>query len=259
MGAVIEEPKTIPTVSEERLVYRPIPRWKRALDIVCVLLFAPLWVPLGILAAAVIRFVSPGPVFFKQERVGFMGRRFLCYKFRTMKVNADTGVHRGHLQELMTSGQPMVKLDSKGDPRLIPGGLILRTLGIDELPQLINVLRGDMSLVGPRPCIPYEFEHYEPRYKHRCETLPGLTGLWQVNGKNRTTFDQMIDYDVRYAQTKTLLMDVAILARTPLAIVLQALDVRARRMASRRVEPARTATPALMPSAAASRPIDQRS
>jgi lipopolysaccharide/colanic/teichoic acid biosynthesis glycosyltransferase len=186
-------------------------------------------VPVGFLIALIIKVVSPGPVLFKQERVGFRGRRFMCLKFRTMKVNADSGVHQGHLARLMTSDQPMMKLDLAGDPRLIPGGLILRSLGLDELPQLLNVWRGEMSLVGPRPCIPYEYDHYAPRYRQRCGTLPGLTGLWQVNGKNRTTFEQMMEFDLDYVRNKTLAMDLKILLMTIPAIIMQVCDLGARK------------------------------
>jgi exopolysaccharide production protein ExoY len=206
-----------------------IPAWKRVLDVSCILLASPILLPVGLLLALAIKIVSPGPVLFKQERVGYRGHRFLCLKFRTMKVNADTRIHQGHLVQLMKSNRPMVKLDAAGDPRLIPGGLTLRTLGLDELPQLINVLRGEMSLVGPRPCIPYEYDQYLPRYRQRCGTLPGLTGLWQVNGKNRTTFEQMMDFDIYYVNHKSLGMDLKILALTIPAIVLQACDLKARR------------------------------
>ncbi len=159
---------------------------------VCIVLAAPLLLLIGLVLALAIRLVSPGPVLFVQERVGFRGKLFRCLKFRTMGVNADTGVHQGYCQNLMASDRPMTKLDG-ADKRLIPGGRILRCLGLDELPQIINVLRGEMSLVGPRPCLPYEYEHYQPRHRRRFGTLPGLTGLWQVNGKNRTTFEEMID------------------------------------------------------------------
>jgi lipopolysaccharide/colanic/teichoic acid biosynthesis glycosyltransferase len=119
----------------------------------------------------------------------------------------------------------MTKLDKTGDSRLIPFGLLLRTLGLDELPQLLNVLKGEMSLVGPRPCLPYEYEKYLPRHRQRCATLPGLTGLWQTSGKNRTSFEEMIDLDVHYARHKSLLMDIKIMAMTLPAIVGQANDV----------------------------------
>jgi lipopolysaccharide/colanic/teichoic acid biosynthesis glycosyltransferase len=202
------------------------PVWKRVLDIVCIVVTAPASLLLGVLIAGIIKAVSPGPVFFRQERVGLLGRRFWCLKFRTMVVNADTEVHQGHLERLMKSDSPMTKLDNAGDSRLIPFGLFLRTLGLDELPQLLNVLKGEMSLVGPRPCLPYEFERYLPRHRERCVTLPGLTGLWQTSGKNKTTFEEMIDLDVHYARRKSLLMDLKIIAMTIPAIVIQAIEVR---------------------------------
>jgi hypothetical protein len=127
---------------------------------------------------------------------------------------------------LMTSGRPMRKLDSTGDSRLIPGGLWLRTLGVDELPQLINVLRGEMSLVGPRPTTAYEYEMFQPRHRRRCETLPGLTGLWQVKGKNRTTFERMMELDIQYVEKKSFWLDMQILARTAPAILVQMWDVK---------------------------------
>ncbi len=195
------------------------PRWKRILDIVFVLLALPVLIPVGIVIAAFIKIVSPGPAFFRQPRVGYFGKRFLCLKFRTMKVNADTGVHETHLKELMTSNRPTRKLDCGGDRRLIPGGMVLRALGVDELPQLINVLRGDMSLVGPRPCTPYEFDMFSPRHKRRCEAPPGLTGLWQVSGKNRTTFEEMINLDLYYAEHKSPWLDLKIIALTVPAIL----------------------------------------
>jgi lipopolysaccharide/colanic/teichoic acid biosynthesis glycosyltransferase len=202
-----------------------IPFWKRALDIACIIAAAPVWLPLGLLVAGLIRVVSPGPVFFRQERVGYLGRRFGCLKFRTMVVNADTSVHRGHLEDLMNSNCPMTKLDKAGDARVIPCGLFLRTLGLDELPQIINVLKGEMSLVGPRPCLPYEYEKYLPRHRKRCAAVPGLTGLWQTSGKNRTTFEEMIELDIYYAKHKSLLMDFKIMMMTMPALLEQAADV----------------------------------
>lgn len=128
----------------------------------------------------------------------------------------------------------MLKLD-QGDPRLIPGARFLRALGIDELPQLINVLRGDMSVVGPRPCIPYEAEQYEPWQRQRFAVLPGLTGLWQVKGKNRTTFLQMINLDIEYTRRQSLGLDLYILLATPKAIFQQLLfALRAKSAKSRR-------------------------
>jgi lipopolysaccharide/colanic/teichoic acid biosynthesis glycosyltransferase len=134
----------------------------------------------------------------------------------------------------MNSNRPMTKLDKAGDARLIRCGLFLRTLGLDELPQLLNVLKGDMSLVGPRPSLPYEYEKYLERHRERCATLPGLTGLWQTNGKNKTTFEEMIDLDVHYAKHKSLWMDLRIMAMTIPALIEQASDVRLARKKSLR-------------------------
>ncbi len=198
-----------------------IPQWKRRLDFVMVAMALPLLFPLMITIAILIRMVSAGPVLFKQERIGYLGRRFLCYKFRTMFVNADTGIHQGHLNQLMNSDVPMMKMDSKGDPRIIPFGRLLRASGLDELPQLINVLLGDMSLVGPRPCVSYEYEKYLPWQRERFNTLPGLTGLWQVSGKNQTTFIEMIQLDIRYARNKSLGLDLKIILKTIPALMIQ--------------------------------------
>lgn len=203
-----------------------LPAWKRGLDLCLILGTSPLWLPLMFLISLLIKLVSPGPALFRQQRIGYHGRHFTCFKFRTMRVNADTGVHQGHFSRLMDSNLPMQKLDAAGDPRLIAFGLWLRSLGIDELPQLFNVLRGDMSLVGPRPCVPYEYENYSPRHRQRFEAVPGLTGLWQVSGKNRTTFEEMIDLDIYYAKNKSLRLDLRILLRTVPAIVSQTKDIK---------------------------------
>jgi len=204
-------------------------RWKRILDISVILLALPLLVPLMAIVAVLIRVVSAGPVLFKQERVGYLGRRFMCFKFRTMFVGADATVHQGHLHVLMDSNTPMTKMDSEGDPRIIPFGLLLRSSGLDELPQLINVLRGEMSLVGPRPCLPYEYEKYLPWQKERFASTPGLTGLWQVSGKNRTTFVEMIQLDIKYARKKSLWFDLEILLRTLPALTTQVWEARRRK------------------------------
>jgi len=176
-----------------------------------------------------VRIVSHGPVLFRQERVGYLGRRFMCFKFRTMYVNADTAIHQGHLDQLMDLDTPLVKMDAKGDPRIIPFGRLLRASGLDELPQLINVLRGEMSLVGPRPCLPYEYNKYQRWQKERFNTLPGLTGLWQVCGKNKTTFTEMICLDIRYARARTLWLDLKILLMTFPAVMAQVLEARGAR------------------------------
>jgi lipopolysaccharide/colanic/teichoic acid biosynthesis glycosyltransferase len=202
-----------------------LPRWKRVLDVTCIVLTAPLVLPVMFVIALLIKIVSPGPALFRQERIGYRGRRFTCFKFRTMAVQADSRIHEGHYSRLMDSNLPMRKLDATGDPRLIACGLLLRSLGLDELPQVFNVLRGEMSLVGPRPCLPYEYEIYTPRHRRRFEAVPGLTGLWQVSGKNRTTFEEMIDLDIYYAGHRTFWLDLKILLKTVPAIVSQTKDL----------------------------------
>lgn len=223
---------SLPNKIDQRLEIVPAvanPSWKRSLDILLVVMALPLLLPLMVLIALIIRMVSAGPLLFKQERVGFRGGRFLCYKFRTMFVNADTMVHQGHLDQLMDSDAPMMKMDLKGDPRIIPFGRILRSSGLDELPQLINVLCGDMSLVGPRPCVSYEYQKYLPWQRERFNTLPGLTGLWQVSGKNRTTFTEMIELDIKYARNKTLWLDLKIILKTIPALLVQMWEMRVKR------------------------------
>ena len=193
---------------------KPIPAWKRMLDVTLILMAMPLLIPIGIIIYCFIKIASPGPAFFRQQRVGYLRRKFMCVKFRTMKVDADTGVHQAHLRQLMTANQPTRKLDCAGDKRLIAGGVWLRAMGVDELPQLFNVLCGDMSLVGPRPCTPYEFELFSESHKQRCQVPPGLTGLWQISGKNKTTFEQMMELDLKYLREKSLWLDMKIIALT---------------------------------------------
>jgi len=202
-----------------------IPLWKRVLDVSCILLSMPFWLPVVILVALWVKVVSPGPIFFRQERVGYRGSRFLLFKFRTMKVNVETHSHEKHLEQLIDGNAPMTKLDS-GDPRIIAGGRILRALGLDESPQLFNVLRGEMSLVGPRPGTPYEFQRYKDWQRERVNALPGLTGYWQVNGKNKTTFTEMVHMDIWYTRKLSLWLDLAIMVKTLPAIAVQLLETR---------------------------------
>jgi len=190
------------------------PGWKSALDITCILLSLPVWLPLMILLMLVTRIASPGPIFYRQERIGFGGRHFFIWKFRTMKLSAETQTHESYFEKLMRVDCPMTKLDAYGDPRLAPFGRILRASGLDELPQIFNVLRGEMSLVGPRPCTPNEFAHYEPWQRERVNGLPGLTGYWQVNGKNKTTFNRMITMDLFYLKNMSILLDLKIMLKT---------------------------------------------
>jgi lipopolysaccharide/colanic/teichoic acid biosynthesis glycosyltransferase len=168
-----------------------------------------------------IKLVSKGPVFFVQERIGYRGRSFMILKFRSMHKGAETKTHERHFHELMRNGQPMVKLDALGDSRLIPLGRLIRASGLDELPQIINIIRGDMSLVGPRPCTPVEFSQYQPWQRERCNALPGLTGNWQVNGKNLTTFDEMMRLDITYTRSLSFWGDLRIMLRTPRVILQQ--------------------------------------
>jgi lipopolysaccharide/colanic/teichoic acid biosynthesis glycosyltransferase len=195
--------------------------WKRGMDVVVALLALLLLSPLFLLIALFIKIVSPGPVFFRQTRVGRLGRRFDIWKFRTMNVDADSSAHENHLEALISRDQPMEKLDAQDDPRIIPCGKLIRQTGVDELPQLFNVLRGEMSLVGPRPCIPYEAEKFLLWQRARFDALPGITGLWQVSGKNRTTFQEMIRLDIRYARNVSFWLDVKILCKTVPAILEQ--------------------------------------
>jgi lipopolysaccharide/colanic/teichoic acid biosynthesis glycosyltransferase len=200
--------------------------WKIALDITCILLALPIWLPVMILLMLVTRIASPGPIFYRQERVGVGGRHFFIWKFRTMKVSAETQTHEHYFHELMKVDRPMTKLDAYGDPRLAPFGRFLRASGLDELPQIFNVLCGEMSLVGPRPCTPNEFAHYEPWQRERVNGLPGLTGHWQVNGKNNTTFNAMIVMDLFYLENMSVLLDLKIMLKTGAVIAGQLLESR---------------------------------
>ncbi|MHC4456686.1 MAG: sugar transferase [Planctomycetota bacterium] len=209
---------------------RPLPTWKRAMDIVGALLGLIVLSPLMLFAVIIIKIVSPGPAFFRQQRVGYMGKTFAMWKFRTMKVGTDTSVHQQYLAKLISaaahndenSTRPMTKLDS--DLQIIPFGKILRQTYIDELPQLINVLRGEMSLIGPRPPILYEVDEYLHWHKGRVDVVPGMTGLWQVSGKNQLTFNEMVRLDIQYWRKKSIWLDIKILLMTPLAIFSQIKD-----------------------------------
>ena len=208
------------------------PPWKRLLDVTCILAALPVVLPVAVLVALLIKCVSAGPIFYRQERVGYRGRRFVCLKFRTMHVGTSTSNHEDYCRQLIASEAPMAKLDDADDHRIIPLGPVLRAMGLDELPQLLNVLRGEMSLVGPRPCLPAEYDAYEPRQKGRFNALPGLTGLWQVSGKNSTTFSRMIELDLDYIQRRSLLLDLRIMALT-IPVVLRAAASAVRRWLAR--------------------------
>lgn len=199
---------------------------KRGFDILCATFFLLFFSPLFLVVAAIIKMVSPGPIFYKQPRIGYAGKPFIFLKFRTMCPAADTRNHKEYLAQLINdesdgsgTGIPMAKLDH--DPQIIPLGNFLRKSCLDELPQLINVLRGEMSLVGPRPPIPYEVKEYNPWHRGRFDAIPGMTGLWQVSGKNKLSFKEMVRLDIRYSRQRSLWLDIKILFRTPLAIIEQ--------------------------------------
>jgi lipopolysaccharide/colanic/teichoic acid biosynthesis glycosyltransferase len=207
----------------EGLFHCRMPVWKRTMDILGSGLGLVLLFPLLLSIAILIKIVSPGPVFYKGERIGYCGKPFKCWKFRTMHAGSHTSAHEHHVIELMKSDNAFYKLDND-DLRIIPFGILLRKTGLDELPQLINVLRGEMSLVGPRPELPYSVLHYTQWQKRRFDAVPGLTGLWQVNGKNRTTFKRMIRWDINYIQRRSFWLDFKVLVKTVPAIVMQALN-----------------------------------
>ena len=173
---------------------------------------------LGIL----VKLDSPGPVFFVQERVGLNGRTFRMIKFRSMRADSDPAIHQQFLEQLIQNGENHHELDADGkpvykivnDPRITRLGRLIRKTSLDELPQLCNVLRGDMSLVGPRPPIQYEVDAYKDWHMKRLYIRPGITGLWQVSGRNRLSFDQMVQLDIAYIEQWSLWTDIKILFRT---------------------------------------------
>lgn len=216
------------------------PVWKRACDILLSAVVIVGLLPLLLLLGVLIRIVSPGPAFFFQERVGYLGKKFHIWKFRTMRVDADPRLHRDQVVREMKSEDPLTKLDSSDDPRVIPLGKWLRLTGLDELPQLLNVLRGDMSLIGPRPDPIYAAAQYQPWHAARLNVRPGISGLWQVSGKNRTTFKQMIRLDIAYARRLSPWLDLKIMLQTLPAIVGQVKDSVSGRRESVQAAPPRS-------------------
>ena len=199
---------------------------KRTFDLVVSALAIVLLFPLWLLIALLIKLDSKGPVFYTQERVGMDGRLFLLYKFRTMQAGADSQLHREY-QQAFIAGRAEANLgdDSKptykllADPRITRIGRVLRRTSLDEVPQLLNVLSGDMSVVGPRPPIPYEVEAYELWHRKRLDMKPGLTGLWQVSGRNRLPFEEMVRLDLFYIENWSLLLDLKIIFRTGFVMI----------------------------------------
>jgi exopolysaccharide biosynthesis polyprenyl glycosylphosphotransferase len=197
-------------------------RWdrglKRALDIALGSIFLALSAPLWPLIALAVRLESPGPIIFRQVRVGRGGAHFVAYKFRSMVADAEADYWKAKLAALNESNGPTFKM--RDDPRLTRVGRIIRRLSLDELPQLVNVLRGEMSLVGPRPPVPREVEQYNDWHRRRLEVAPGVTGLWQVSGRSALTFDEMVLLDLWYIEHWSLLLDLKILLRTIPAVLL---------------------------------------
>lgn len=193
--------------------------YKRILDIVITVLLLPLLLLVSLVIAVLIRLDSVGPVLFKQRRVGLNGVEFYVYKFRSMYVNSDEAAHRQAVKLYMngqtlsngTSGNTHKLVD---DPRVTRVGRFIRKTSIDELPQFINVLRGEMSLVGPRPPIPYEVEDYTARDRLRLYGKPGLTGLWQVYGRSRVPFAEMVQLDIEYLQMQSIWQDLKLIVLT---------------------------------------------
>ncbi len=217
-------------LSFEQAFALPVPVWKRALDIIGAAAGLVLLSPVFAAVALYIKVMSPGPAFFTQLRVGRGGREFHFIKFRTMHPDNDEHIHSEHAVAFIRRNGEMKKLD-ESDPRIFFGGRLLRVLCIDELPQLVNVLRGEMSLVGPRPCIPYEAAEYQRWHRHRFSIIPGLTGLWQVSGKNKLSFAEMIRLDIKYEKTMSLGLDLLIILRTVPAITMLFLEAVQRRLA----------------------------
>jgi exopolysaccharide biosynthesis polyprenyl glycosylphosphotransferase len=194
---------------------------KRASDLIVATLALTLLSPLWLLIALLIRLDSRGPVFYEQERVGMDGRIFLFYKFRSMQIGSDDTTHREY-QRAYINGRPDSNLGDddrpvfklRADERITRVGKLLRKTSLDELPQLFNVVRGDMSIVGPRPPIPYEVENYQLWHRKRLDMKPGITGLWQVSGRNRLPFDEMVRMDLYYIENWSLLLDIKIILQT---------------------------------------------
>jgi lipopolysaccharide/colanic/teichoic acid biosynthesis glycosyltransferase len=217
---------SIPEVRSREEIGRAIgrqPIFKRPFDLAVAIVLLPPAVAVSAIVAILIRISSPGPILFRQERVGLRARPFVMYKFRTMYHGADTQVHEEYFKRYLhgevAPGQSRAIYKLRRDPRITPIGGILRRLALDELPQLLNVLKGDMSVVGPRPPLAYEVEHYSPRDRLRLSVKPGITGLWQIRGRDVVDFATMVDLDLEYIQRQSLRLDIAILLGTVPALI----------------------------------------
>jgi lipopolysaccharide/colanic/teichoic acid biosynthesis glycosyltransferase len=203
---------------------------KSTIDVILASLALLLLSPLMLAVAAAVKLTSRGPVIFKQARLGKAGVPFTFYKFRSMRVNTDDAIHRAYTASLIRAGANAppaataagtpASYKMKADPRVTWIGRIIRKTSLDELPQLFNVLKGDMSMVGPRPCIPYEAENYEPWHLRRIlAAKPGITGVWQVEGRSRVTFSEMVRMDLRYIRECSLVLDLKILMKTVAVVI----------------------------------------
>ena len=218
----VVQPGSVPLIVTARLRYRI---GKRLLDIGVAGLALILLAPVFAACALAVWRSSPGPIIFRQQRVGLRGRAFTFLKFRSMYHRADSAPHREYVTAFIKGeaarqddgGKEVYKLI--GDARITPVGHWLRRTSLDELPQFWSVLRGDMSLVGPRPPIPYEVEHYRPDQLGRLAVKPGITGLWQISGRSSTTFAEMVELDIEYIRHQSFWFDVAILLRTIPAVL----------------------------------------
>lgn len=200
------------SVAFQNLRAKPTPFWKRTFDFLLAGSLLVLLSPLLAMIAVYIRVVSRGPVFFTQSRLGLMGNEFTIYKFRTLKCSATaTEDHKAYVANLSATDGVLTKPDLAS--RMIPGGKLLRQTSLDELPQLLNILKGNMSVVGPRPDV-MDWSAYKPEQLRRFEVVPGVTGQWQVSGKNRLTFEQMIEKDVYYVDHRSIGLDLLILLKT---------------------------------------------
>jgi exopolysaccharide biosynthesis polyprenyl glycosylphosphotransferase len=199
---------------------------KRFFDILIASIMLVIFSPVLLILAVLIKIDSPGPVIYRQRRIGENGKPFIMYKLRSMRADADSYVHQDYVTRLikenldpgqLENGHPTLKMEH--DPRITRVGRFIRKTSLDELPQFYNVVRGEMSLVGPRPSLPYELEQYQGWHKRRLEGLPGITGLWQVRGRNRVSFDEMVRMDLEYINNQSIWMDLRILFQTPWAVL----------------------------------------
>lgn len=211
------------TIRQTTVVSNYLP-FKRILDLLIALGLILFFGPLMLLIMVGILISSPGPIFYRQTRIGKNGKPFSMFKFRSMQVVNNPDLHREYMQKLIREntkpgllGKPSLKL--LGDPRITGMGKYLRKFGLDELPQFFNVLRGEMSIVGPRPSLPYEYEVYEEWHKGRLVVLPGITGYWQVLAHNTVAFDEMVQLDLEYIQSMNLWLDLKIMLLTPIEMI----------------------------------------